>query len=167
MPNTKKTKDILNRIEIEKELLSTMPVNNEKNRKKFLDKISELKEEYQKYEAMIFDIFNKRYQRGIEGEVSTWPDRAIPARKFPSPFGESATSFPNACRGGHWPSGRYIAAILPNHRRTRNTLPPDEQCSPLHPIDATYVLTLKYFLHMQFIILQISFSFVNMKRYGD
>ena len=39
MPNSKKVREILEKIEIDKEILSTMPKNNEKNRKKYQEKL--------------------------------------------------------------------------------------------------------------------------------
>lgn len=70
MPELTEMKEILEKIEVEKELLSTMPKNNEKNVSKYLDKIKELKEEYEKYQDMIVKSLNKRYKKATEIEAT-------------------------------------------------------------------------------------------------
>ena len=65
MGNSKKIEEMIARIETSKEVLSTMPKNNEKNKAKYKAKIEELQKEYQKYQEDIIEIFNKRYQEAI------------------------------------------------------------------------------------------------------
>ena len=47
MPSSKQKNEILENIESIKEILSTMPKNNEKNIEKYSEKIEELKQEYE------------------------------------------------------------------------------------------------------------------------
>lgn len=63
MPNLKKLREILEKIEVEKEILSTMPKNNEKNVKKYKEKIEELQKEYQEYKNEIVKILKQRYEK--------------------------------------------------------------------------------------------------------
>ena len=63
MPNLKKLKEILEKIEVEKEILYTMPKNNEKNVKKYKEKIEELQKEYQEYKNEIVKILKQRYEK--------------------------------------------------------------------------------------------------------
>lgn len=52
---------IIENIEIRKEILATMPQNNEKNIMKKKEYIKNIKEEYNEYKIEILDIFLKRY----------------------------------------------------------------------------------------------------------
>ena len=70
MPELTEMKEIFEKIEVEKELLSTMAKNNEKNISKYLDKIKELKGEYEKYQDMIVKSLNKRYKKATEIEAT-------------------------------------------------------------------------------------------------
>lgn len=63
MSDSIKIQEILEKIEVEKEILSTMPKNNIKNTEKYIEKILELKKEYEKYELQIEKIFKKRYKK--------------------------------------------------------------------------------------------------------
>lgn len=63
MPGSAKMKEILENIDVEKEVLSTMPKNNAKNIDKYLEKVLQLKKEYEEYEQQIEKIFNKRYNK--------------------------------------------------------------------------------------------------------
>ena len=56
---------IIENIGVNKEILSTMPQNNEKNKKIYKEKIEEIKKEYEKYKSDILDIFSKRYNEEI------------------------------------------------------------------------------------------------------
>ena len=51
MPELNCAEEFMEKIASIKEVLSTMPKNNEKNIKKYNEKIRELEEEYQKYQA--------------------------------------------------------------------------------------------------------------------
>lgn len=62
---SKKTKEILEKIDASKEVLATMPQNNVKNIKIYKEKIQELKEEYQKYKLEVENKLQKRYQNAI------------------------------------------------------------------------------------------------------
>lgn len=64
MLNSIKIKEMVDKIEIEKEILSTMPKNNEKNVSKYLEKIDELKQQYKEIQEEILKTFNKRYKKG-------------------------------------------------------------------------------------------------------
>lgn len=71
MPNSKKMKEILDKIEIEKELLSAMPKNNQKNIDKYLKKTEQLSKEYEEIQNNILQIFNKKYNQFINIEESS------------------------------------------------------------------------------------------------
>ena len=62
MPDSNNIKEILEKIEVEKEVLSTMPRNNAKNVDKYLEKVLQLKKEYEGYQEEILNTFNKRYK---------------------------------------------------------------------------------------------------------
>ena len=62
---SKKTKEMLEKIDASKEVLATMPQNNVKNIKIYKEKIQELKEEYQKYKIEVENKLQKRYQNAI------------------------------------------------------------------------------------------------------
>lgn len=64
----KKTNEIIEKIEAEKEILKTMPKNNKKNIKKYSEKIEELKNEYSNLNNKITKEMNKRYQIAISIE---------------------------------------------------------------------------------------------------
>jgi len=63
MPDSEKIKEILEKIDVEKEVLSTMPKNNAKNIDKYLEKVLQLKKEYEGYQEQIVNTFNKRYEK--------------------------------------------------------------------------------------------------------
>ena len=66
MPDSNKIKEILEKIEVEKEVLSTMPKNNAKNVDKYLEKVLQLKKEYEGYQEEIEKTFNKRYKKATD-----------------------------------------------------------------------------------------------------
>lgn len=66
MANTDKIKEFYDKMEIEKEVLSTMPKNNKKNTDKYLEKINELKEEYESEKKKIEKTLNKRYKKALD-----------------------------------------------------------------------------------------------------
>ena len=68
MPVSKKVKEITEKIEALKEILTTMPKNNEKNIAKYKAKIEELEEEYKKYEEEILKTLKNRYEKEISIE---------------------------------------------------------------------------------------------------
>jgi len=57
---------MLEKIEVEKEILSTMPRNNAKNVDKYLEKVLQLKKEYEGYQDEIVKIFKKRYEKATD-----------------------------------------------------------------------------------------------------
>ena len=57
-------------IDVCKEILSTMPKNNEKNTKKRTEYIDEKKEQYMMYKKEIIEILQKRYDEQLNIEVS-------------------------------------------------------------------------------------------------
>lgn len=63
MPDSNNIKEILEKIEVEKEVLSTMPKNNAKNVDKYVEKVLQLKKEYEEYQEEIEKTFNKRYEK--------------------------------------------------------------------------------------------------------
>lgn len=65
---SKRSKEILDKIEASKEILSTMPQNNIKNIKIYQSKITELKEEYEKYKKDVANKLQKRYQNAMNTE---------------------------------------------------------------------------------------------------
>lgn len=69
MPSSKQKNEILEKIESIKEILSTMPKNNEKNIEKYSEKIEELKHEYEEYEQEALKELNKRYEKEINLEI--------------------------------------------------------------------------------------------------
>ena len=66
MPDSNKIKEILEKIEVEKEVLSTIPRNNAKNVDKYLEKVLQLKKEYEGYQEEIEKTFNKRYEKATD-----------------------------------------------------------------------------------------------------
>lgn len=68
MADLKNINDIVEKIKIEKELLSTMPQNNDKNINKYKDKIEEIKKEYQKYQKDIIIELQNRYKKAVDIE---------------------------------------------------------------------------------------------------
>lgn len=61
-------KEICEKIDVEKEILGTMPKNNEKNKEKYKEKLSELKQEYKEIQDKIEKILNTRYKKATEIE---------------------------------------------------------------------------------------------------
>lgn len=62
--------EMLEKIEVEKQLLSLMPKNNNKNISKYLEKIQELTIQYTTYKEQIEKILNKRYEKSLNIEKS-------------------------------------------------------------------------------------------------
>ena len=60
MSTSKKIDEIINIIEANKEILSTMPQNNKKNNEKYLEKVCDLIKEYKGYKEEILKIFKER-----------------------------------------------------------------------------------------------------------
>lgn len=56
---------ILEKMETDKEVLSTMPKNNKKNISKYIVQVQELKQEYEEQEKAVYDEMNKRYKKII------------------------------------------------------------------------------------------------------
>lgn len=53
--------EAVQKIEVQKEVLSTLPKNNEKNEQKYLEKIKELKKEYEVYKQEIKEYLEEQY----------------------------------------------------------------------------------------------------------
>jgi len=68
MPNLT---EMLEKIEVEKQLLSVMPKNNGKDISKYLEKIQELINQYTENQNMIVKILAKRYEKALEIEKSS------------------------------------------------------------------------------------------------
>ena len=54
---------ILEKIETDKEVLSTIPRNNKKNIAKYIQALQELQEEYNNVSQEVYDELNKRYKK--------------------------------------------------------------------------------------------------------
>lgn len=68
MGKTSKKEEIANLIEANKEILSTMPRNNEKNLQEYTKKIDQMYKEYDKYREEIYKILSSRYNNFINIE---------------------------------------------------------------------------------------------------
>ena len=55
--------NILNKIDADKEILSTMPRNNKKNIANYIQKVEELQQEYKEVNDEIFSEMEKRYTK--------------------------------------------------------------------------------------------------------
>ena len=66
MDNSKSIQELIEKIEVDKELLATMPKNNEKNIEKYSKKINEIQQGYESQKNEILTILNKRYNKGID-----------------------------------------------------------------------------------------------------
>ena len=73
MNNFQEIEKATEKIEVEKEVLSTLPKNNEKDEKKYLEKIKELEKEYEKYKKDIRKYLEEQYNSYInieeDGEI--------------------------------------------------------------------------------------------------
>ena len=67
MPNLQ---EMLEKIDVEKQLLSVMPKNNNKDIAKYLEKIQALEKEYEEYQNIIIKTLNKRYEKATKVEES-------------------------------------------------------------------------------------------------
>lgn len=67
MPNLT---EMLEKIEVEKQLLSLMPKNNDKNISKYLENIQELSKEYTRYREQVEKILKRRYEKALNVEKS-------------------------------------------------------------------------------------------------
>lgn len=63
--------EMLEKIDVEKQLLSLMPRNNDKNISKYLEKIHELIKEYTKYQNDVEKILKKRYEKATNVDKSS------------------------------------------------------------------------------------------------
>ena len=63
--------EMLEKIDVEKQLLSLMPRNNDKNISKYLEKIHELTKEYTKYQNDVEKILKKRYEKATNVDKSS------------------------------------------------------------------------------------------------
>lgn len=68
MKNSKEIEELIEKIETSKEVLSTMPKNNSKNRDKYINMVNELKNEYSIYRDNIISILKERYEKTINIE---------------------------------------------------------------------------------------------------
>ena len=73
MDKFQEMKKTVEKIEVEKEVLSTLPKNNEKDEKKYLEKIKELEKEYEKHKKDIRKYLEEQYNSYInieeDGEI--------------------------------------------------------------------------------------------------
>lgn len=70
MESLTKADKIIADIDVSKEILSTMPKNNEKNRNKREEYINETEEKYGEYKKEILEILSKRYNDQVNIEVN-------------------------------------------------------------------------------------------------
>ena len=70
MPTAKTPSELKEKIEVEKELLSAMPRNNEKNINSFNAKIDDLIKEYNDFKLKILDSMQKIYNKEVEYKSS-------------------------------------------------------------------------------------------------
>lgn len=70
MESLTKADKIIADIDVSKEILSTMPKNNEKNRNKREEYIDEIEKKYAEYKKEILGIFTKRYNEQVNIEVN-------------------------------------------------------------------------------------------------
>ena len=68
MANFQEIENEVEKIEAEKEVLSTLPKNNEKNEQKYLKKVEELENKYKKYKTEIREELEKEYNSYINVE---------------------------------------------------------------------------------------------------
>lgn len=73
MPRIKKTEEFVEKIIATKEVLLAMPKNNEKNKKKYIEKLDEIEKEYETYKNDIEVQLKKRYKN----EVNQKPNKEI------------------------------------------------------------------------------------------
>lgn len=69
-----KIQEIIEKIEVEKELLSVMPKNNHKNRIKYLEKVNQLIDEYTLYRNEVIKTLENRYKKA--SNIKTSKDEA-------------------------------------------------------------------------------------------
>ena len=68
MENFQTEEQLIKKIEVEKEVLETLPKNNEKNISKYIDELNKLKKQYSSYKNDIETILEKRYKKFIQLE---------------------------------------------------------------------------------------------------
>ena len=71
MYNSKSIKELMEKIEVDKEMLTTMPKNNEKNIEKYKQKIEEIQKNYIEQKEKIEEILNKRYNEQTDIKENT------------------------------------------------------------------------------------------------
>lgn len=62
---------LMSKIELEKEILSTLPTNTKKNKEAYTNKVQELKEEYEGYREEILQIIKKKYSEEIQSDENS------------------------------------------------------------------------------------------------
>lgn len=89
--------EMLEKIDIEKQLLSLMPKNNDKNISKYLEKIHELTKEYTKYQNDVEKVLKKRYEKATNvdksGEIENLEIRLNTIEKTLYLLSENKTSY--------------------------------------------------------------------------
>lgn len=68
MKNFQEISNAVEKISVEKEILSTLPKNNEKNEQKYLEKVKELEKTYKRYRTEIIEELEKEYNSFINVE---------------------------------------------------------------------------------------------------
>ena len=67
---TRKIEEIIDKINVNKEILSTMPKNNLKNINIYQIRIQELKEEYENYKKDISSRLQRRYKNAVKNQIN-------------------------------------------------------------------------------------------------
>ena len=71
MENFQEISKVVEKIDTEKEILSALPRNNEKNEQKYLEKVKELEKKYKKYKTEIREYLEKEYNSYIKVEENS------------------------------------------------------------------------------------------------
>ena len=89
--------EILEKIEVEKQLLSVMPKNNHKNIVKYLEKVKDLKTEYSEYNEKIIKTLTDRYKQATKieknGEIENLEKRLNTIEKTLYLLSDEKTSY--------------------------------------------------------------------------
>lgn len=71
MENFQEISKVVEKIDTEKEILSALPRNNEKNEQKYLEKVKKLEKKYKKYKTEIREYLEKEYNSYIKVEENS------------------------------------------------------------------------------------------------
>ena len=128
MPELNCAEEFMEKIASIKEVLSTMPKNNEKNIKKYNEKIRELEEEYQKYQEKISNILENKFYKATKidsnKEIENLRNRIETIEKIIYLLNDSKTvSAKLGLDKNAYALGKYYKENLENTNRNRFHLP--------------------------------------------